>query len=79
MNHPRYIRLKKASIDEFKTIYEKKHGRKITDDEADEMAHRVLRVFSVLLRIGPTETDSQGVRTASRLTESEGAPYDTRA
>ncbi len=40
--------LSRQAIEEFKAIYEKEFGEPLTDDEAQEMGLRVLRLFALL-------------------------------
>lgn len=40
--------LSKQAIEEFKAIYEQRFGESLTDDEAQEMGLRVLRLFALL-------------------------------
>lgn len=54
------MQLKREAIQEFKAIYERKHGRKLTDEEAEEMATCLLRVVSILYR--PRPSDGRAVR-----------------
>lgn len=41
-------RLSKEAIDEFKQIYLEEFKKQITDDEAQEMAQRVIRFFMII-------------------------------
>jgi hypothetical protein len=43
--------LPQQAIEQLKAIYRKHYGRDLTDDEAWEMGHRLLRVYSVLFRL----------------------------
>ncbi len=40
--------LSRQAIEEFKAIYEQRFGEPLTDDEAQEMSLRVLRLFALL-------------------------------
>jgi hypothetical protein len=40
--------LSREAIDEFKTIYEAEFGVPLSDDEAQEIALRLLRLFALL-------------------------------
>jgi len=40
------------AIEEFKTIYQDEFGLRLSDEEAKEMALRLLRFFDILLRSG---------------------------
>ena len=48
--------LSREAIDEFKAIYQEEFGKTLTDDEAHEMALRLLRFFGVLNEPLPDET-----------------------
>jgi hypothetical protein len=52
------IALSREAIDEFKRIYESEFGEALTDAEAQEMGLRVLRVFDLLSRPMPEETEA---------------------
>lgn len=49
--------LSREAVDEFKRIYQLEFGEALTDDAAQEMALRVLRVFDLLARPLRDETD----------------------
>ena len=51
MDAPQFLR--REAIDEFKTIYQDEFGEDISDDEAQEMGLRLLRLFDLLLRPNP--------------------------
>ena len=40
--------LSQEAIEEFRTIYEEEFGKRLTDDEIQEIALRLLRFFGVL-------------------------------
>jgi hypothetical protein len=50
--------LSRQAVEEFKAIYHKEFGEHISDDEAQEIALRLLRLFDTLLQ--PLPNDSQG-------------------
>lgn len=41
-------KLSQPALDEFKAIYEEEFGEMLSDDQAQEMASRVLRLFYLL-------------------------------
>jgi hypothetical protein len=47
--------LSQEAVDEFKRIYQLEFGEALTDDAAQEMALRLLRVFDLLTRRVPAE------------------------
>ena len=49
------MKLSRQAIDEFKTIYNDEYGCVLSDDEAQEMALRLLRLFDVLGQTHPGE------------------------
>ena len=49
-------RLSREAIDSFKRIYQLEFGELLSDDAAEEMALRVMRVFDLLSRPLPDET-----------------------
>lgn len=51
--------LSQKDIDELKAIYRKNYGSDLTDDQAWEMGHRLLRVYSVLFRLPPSKIPSE--------------------
>jgi hypothetical protein len=53
----RPMALSRESIESFKRIYQSEFGRSLADDEAEEMALRLLRVFDLLTRPFPEEDD----------------------
>jgi hypothetical protein len=65
------IPITEKALREFKAIYRRKFGEELTDDQATEMAGRVLRLFEVLTRI---RARTSQVRTASRLTDRGSGP-----
>lgn len=67
--------ISKRSLEDFKAIWRAKHGETLHDDDAAEMAGRLLRVMEILLRIADGPSDSSRVRTASGLTDSPGVTY----
>jgi hypothetical protein len=42
--------LSRQAVEEFKAIYEDQFGQQISDDEAQEIALRLLRLFDLLLQ-----------------------------
>ena len=46
------------ALKEFKKIYKDKFGEELSDDDALEMAQRVLRFFSLIYRPLPDQNDS---------------------
>ncbi len=73
MDHPPISR---KSLSEFKAIWRDKHGEALTDEEALEMAERLLRAVSILLRTPGGLPKPSRVRTASDLTDETSSPYD---
>ena len=51
------MRLSTEAIDAFKRIYQSEFGDILSDDEAGEMALRLLRIFDLLSRPFPGEGD----------------------
>jgi hypothetical protein len=50
------IKLSQQAIAEFKTIYEEEYGIALSDDEAAEIAIRLLRFFDILIHpVAPAE------------------------
>ena len=49
--------LSREAIDSFKRIYLSEFGEMLSDDTAEEMALRLLRVFDLLCRPLPDEPD----------------------
>jgi len=49
--------LSRQAIDEFKVIYQEEFGKTLSDDEVQEIALRLLRVFGILVRPTPSETE----------------------
>jgi hypothetical protein len=50
--------LSREAIEEFKAIYQEEFGKKLTDDEVQEIAVRLLRFFGVLKRPIPDSDSS---------------------
>ena len=50
--------LSREAIDEFKAIYQEEFGKSLTDNEAQEIALRLLRFFGILNEPLPNESDS---------------------
>lgn len=71
--------ISRTSLDEFKAIWRKRHGETLSDDEAADMAGRLLAVVAVLDRVALRIANVEEVRTASNLTDRAGAPYDERS
>ncbi len=44
-------RITAEAIENFKAIYEEEFGKTLTDDQASEMAHRLLRIMQVLCSV----------------------------
>lgn len=42
------MRLPKEAIEELKEVYKKEFGEELSDKDAQEMAHRLLRLFQLL-------------------------------
>jgi len=53
MNTPQ--QLSRLAIDEFKAIYKDEFGQELSDDEAQEIAMRLLRFFGILAKPGDTQ------------------------
>jgi len=53
--------LSRQAIDEFKTIYQEEFGQKLTDDEVQEIALRLLRFFGILNQPLPDETPDKTI------------------
>jgi len=47
--------LSREAIEEFRDIYEEEFGKRLTDDEVQEIAIRLLRFFGILNDPGPDE------------------------
>ena len=47
--------LSREAIEEFKAIYQEEFGKSLTDDEAQEIALRLLRFFGILNQPNPDE------------------------
>jgi hypothetical protein len=48
--------LSREAIEEFKAIYQEEFGKSLTDDEAQEIALRLLRFFGILNESLPDES-----------------------
>ena len=48
--------LSREAIEEFRTIYEEEFGKRLTDDEVQEIAIRLLRFFGILNEPSPEES-----------------------
>lgn len=66
MNQPSISR---QSLSEFKAIWHRNQGEMLGDDEALEMAERLLRVLDIFLRLPEVTEGSPKVRSATRLTD----------
>ena len=53
------VTLSREAIAEFKRIYQLEFGTALSDDEAQEMALRLLRVFDLLTRPANPEKESK--------------------
>jgi hypothetical protein len=53
--------LSRQAIEEFKAIYQEEFRQNISDDEAQEIALRLLRLFHIVLRPLPRDTSDQTV------------------
>ncbi len=53
--------LSRQAIGEFKAIYQEEFRQNISDDEAQEIALRLLRVFDILLRPFPDDISDHTV------------------
>ena len=51
--------LSRQAIDEFKALYHEEIGQDISDDEAREIAFRLLRLFDTLLQPLPGNTSGR--------------------
>ena len=51
--------LSRQAIDEFKAIYKEEFGQDLSDDEAQEIALRLLRFFGILGQPLPGETSAE--------------------
>ena len=51
--------LSREAIEEFRTIYEEEFGKRLTDDEVQEVALRLLRFFGILNQPAQDETSDQ--------------------
>jgi len=49
--------LSKEAIEEFKDIYYREFGRKISDEEAQEMGQNLLSLFKIIYRPIPEDED----------------------
>ena len=49
--------LNRHDIEELKAIHHERFGEQLSDDEAWEMGRRLMRLFSVLLRVPQTSQD----------------------
>ena len=57
--------LSRKAIEELKTIYKDCYGEELSDDDAWEMGHRLLRVFYVLTR--PIEKKDNASKSSNGL------------
>lgn len=55
MNTPK--QLSREAIDEFKTVYEEEFGKRLSDEEIQEIAMRLLRFFGILYPQGKGPVD----------------------
>ena len=53
------MKLSRQAIEDFKKIYTEEHGVTVSDEEAEEMALRVLRLFDVLDRSIPCDSSDE--------------------
>jgi hypothetical protein len=53
MNTPQH--LNRQAIDEFRDIYQEEFGQRLSDDEVQEIASRLLRFFGIVHRSLPTD------------------------
>ena len=53
--------LSREAIDEFKAIYQGEFDQNLSDDEAQEIGLRLLRLFDILLQPFPTNSSNQTV------------------
>ena len=51
--------LSRQAIEEFKAIYEEEFGKRLTDEEVQEIALRLLRFFGILNRLIQGEAADQ--------------------
>ena len=56
--------LSEKAVSEFQDIYQQEFGKTLTDDEANEMATRLLRLFQIL-------TEEEPIRELSKITVTE--------
>ena len=55
--------LSRKALDEFKAIYREEFGHSLSDDEAQEIALRLLRFFGILSTTQPSNIrDSAGIK-----------------
>ena len=52
--------LSRTAIDEFKEIYRRDYGEELSDQEASEMANRVLRYYAAVSRLLLSDEDKKG-------------------
>jgi hypothetical protein len=52
--------LSQQAIEDLKAIYRKHYGRDLPDEEAWEMGHRLLRIFTVLTRMPKKSSKHEG-------------------
>ena len=57
MTMPR--QLSRQAIEEFKAIYQEEFGQNISDEEAQEIAIRLLGLFKILVQPAPSDTLEQ--------------------
>ena len=59
------MRLSQQAIEDFKKIFKKEYGEDISDAEAEEMAIRFLRLFSLIYR--PIPEDAENTKNPSSV------------
>ena len=52
--------LSRTAIDEFKEVYKRDYGEELSDQEASEMANRVLRYYAAISRLILSDEDKKG-------------------
>ncbi len=60
-----HMPLSRKAIEKLKTIYKDAYGKELSDDDAWEMGHRLLRVFYVLTR--PVDEENNGSKSSNGL------------
>ncbi len=66
------MKLSREAIEELRGIYRRKFGKELSPEEASEIGGRLVRFLDVLIRIPPSRTPGEKVRTPSHLTDPPG-------